>query len=357
MWSKMEVHQILPTISPGDAIGNEVLLIREILKSWGYESEIFAQNIHESIDCANYYLEHKKRSSKNNVLIYHLSIGSDVSKYVMNVPDRKILLYHNITPPHFFYGINDNLALILGHGRNELKMLAEKTDVALGDSEYNRLELEENGYKETGVLPLLIDFSKYDIHNTKIIDKYDDNWTNILFVGRISPNKKQEDIIKCFYYYKAINPNSRLFLIGGFNGCERYYNYLENLINDLGIKDVYLLGTVDFADLIAYYMLADIFLCMSEHEGFNVPLIESMHFGIPIIAYNSTAIPYTMGEAGVLVNRKCYPEIAEMINLIVTDENLRDKIIKKQNIRLNDFSYEKAMDRFKEQLNKVIHKC
>ena len=352
----MEIHQILPTISPCDAIGNEAFVIRDVLRSWGYKSEIYAQNIHESITTANHLSEHKKRSSKENILIYHFSIGSDVSKYVMNVPDRKILLYHNITPPHFFYNVNDNLALILGKGREELNMLVEKIDVALGDSEYNCMELEEIGYTKTEVLPLIIDLSKYDKYNKGLITKYDDGWTNILFVGRIAPNKKQEDIIKCFYYYKAINPNSRLFLVGGFNGCEVYYDQLQNLINKLKIEDIHLIGMVDFADLVSYYMLADVFLCMSEHEGFSVPLIESMHFGIPVIAYKSTAVPYTMGGAGILVNKKCYPEIAEMINLVVTDDKLRDKIIKKQNIRLKDFSYEKTMDMFKDQLNKVIHK-
>lgn len=352
----MEIHQILPTISPCDAIGNEAFVIRDILRNWGYKSEIFAQNIHQSITTANHLSEHKKRSSKNNVLIYHFSIGSDVSKYVMQAPDRKILLYHNITPPHFFYNVNDNLALILGKGRDELKLLVSEIDVALGDSEYNRMELENLGYRKTGVLPLIIDLSKYDKYNKGIISKYDDGWTNILFVGRIAPNKKQDDIVKCFYYYKAINPRSRLFLVGGFNGCEVYYDYLQNLIKQLGIKDVNIIGMVDFADLISYYMLADVFLCMSEHEGFSVPLIESMHFGTPIIAYNSTAVPYTMGGAGILVNRKCYPEIAEMINLVVTDEKFRQRIISKQNTRLKDFSYERTMDLFKEQLNKVINK-
>lgn len=352
----MEIHQILPTLSPGDAIGNEVLLIRDILRGWGYESEIFAQNVHKSIDCASFYMEHEKRSSETNILIYHLSIGSEVSKYVMKAPDKKIMIYHNITPPHFFYNINDNLAMALGAGRDELKLLADKVDVALGVSEYNRLELEKMGYHETEVLPLIIDLSKYDKYNKGLITKYDDGWTNILFVGRIAPNKKQEDIIKSFYYYKAINPRSRLFLVGGFNGCEVYYDQLQNLINKLGIQDIHLIGMVDFADLISYYMLADVFLCMSEHEGFSVPLIESMHFGIPIIAYNSTAVPYTMGGAGILVNKKCYSEIAEMINLVVTDDKFREKIITKQNIRIKDFSYEKTMDLLKYQLDKVIHK-
>lgn len=352
----MEIHQILPTISPCDAIGNEAFVIRDILRDWGYRSEIFAQNIHESITTANHLSEHKKRSSKNNILIYHFSIGSDVSKYVMSVPDRKILLYHNITPPHFFYNINDNLSLILGKGKEELELLVDKIEIALADSEYNRIELEEIGYKKTGILPLIIDLSKYDKYNKGIITKYEDCWTNILFVGRIAPNKKQEDVIKCFYYYKAINPRSRLFLVGGFNGCEVYYDQLQDLIKQKGIKDVHLVGMVDFADLVSYYMLADVFLCMSEHEGFSVPLIESMHFGVPIIAYNSTAVPYTMGGAGILANKKCYPEIAEMIDLVVTDEKFRERIVAKQNTRLKDFSYERTMDLFKEQLNKVINK-
>jgi glycosyltransferase involved in cell wall biosynthesis len=353
----MEIHQILPTISPCDAIGNEAFVIRDILRNWGYRSEIFAQNIHQSINSVNQLSEHKKRSSKKNVLIYHFSIGSDVSKYVMNAPDRKILLYHNITPPHFFYNVNDNLALILSKGKEELKQLVGKIDVALGDSEYNRIELQDIGYNRTGVLPLLIDLEKYDRYNQGLITRYDDGWTNILFVGRTAPNKKQEDIIKCFYYYKAINPRSRLFLVGGFNGCEVYYDQLQNLIKRLGIKDIHIIGMADFPDLVSYYMLAHVFLCMSEHEGFSVPLIESMHFGVPIIAYSSTAVPYTLGGAGILVNRKCYPEIAEMINLVVTDEKLRERIIAKQNIRLKDFAYKRTMDVFREQLNKVIHEC
>lgn len=353
----MEVHQILPTISPYDAIGNEAFVIRDILRKWGYRSEIFAQNIHQSINSVNPLSEHKKRSSKNNVLIYHFSIGSDVSKYVMNACDRKILLYHNITPPHFFYNINDNLALLLGKGKEELKQLVDKIDIALGDSEYNRIELQDIGYTKTGVLPLILDLGKYDRYNQRLITKYDDGWTNILFVGRIAPNKKQEDIIKCFYYYKAINPRSRLFLVGGFNGCEVYYDQLQNLIERLGTKDIHMTGMADFPDLISYYMLADVFLCMSEHEGFSVPLIESMHFGVPIIAYSSTAVPYTLGGAGILFNRKCYPEIAEMINLVVTDEKLRERIIAIQHVRSKDFAYEKIMDVFREQLNKVIHEC
>lgn len=349
----MEIHQFLPSFSIADAIGNEVILIQKILKSWGYNSEIFAEHIHPSMK-GYYYKNYKKKSSKNNILIYHLSIGSEVSKYIMELSDKKILLYHNITPAHFFYNINDNLALLLAQGREQLKELASKVDIALGDSEYNCLELDELGYNDAGVLPLILDFSNFNIDDQDIFDRFEDDYVNILFVGRIAPNKKQEDIIKAFYYYSEINPKSRLFLIGKTVGSEIYLDTLQKLIIHLGLKNVHILDMVNPAQLTSYYKIADLFLCMSEHEGFSVPLVESMHFEIPIIAYNSTAIPYTLADAGILVNKKIYPEIAEMMNLVITDQEFRNKIIRKQNIRLKDFDYNVQLEKFKKQLNKVI---
>jgi glycosyltransferase involved in cell wall biosynthesis len=314
----MEIHQILPTISPGDAIGNDVIEIRDILRKWGYKSDIYAQNIHPKMN-AKRYTDYKKVSSKDNLLIFHFSIGSEVSDFVKTLPDRKILIYHNITPHKYFIGINDYLANLLKTGRNELKSFAEITDLALGDSEYNRLELQELGFKNTDVLPILVDFEKYNNPNHKLLERYEDDYMNILFVGQISPQKRQGDIIKAYYYYKCINPKSRLFLVGNYEVSERYYEQLQELVRRLKLKDVYITGRVDFKDMVAYYKLADVFLCMSEHEGFCVPLLESMFFDIPVIAYNSTAMPYTLGKAGILIKEKNYEEIAEMINLLVED--------------------------------------
>lgn len=351
----MQIHQVLPAIIPGDAIGNEAILIQKILRNWGYNSEIYAEHIHPQIN-AHSYKHHKKKSSKENILIYHYGIGSDITDYVMKIADKKILLYHNITPYQFYSNINDNLALLLSKGREDLKKLVNYVDIAVGDSEYNCLELREFGYKNSEVLPLILDFSDFNNFDQKIIDDYKDDYKNILFVGRIAPNKKQEDIIKCFYYYKNINPKSRLILIGSYSGAEKYLRQLQQLIVHLSLKDVHIIGSTEFTKLMAYYRIADLFLCMSEHEGFSAPLVESMYFGIPIIAYNSTAIPYTLGGAGILVNKKIYPEIAEMMNLIFTDQELRDKIIKKQNIRLKYFDYEKQLEIFKNRLDKVIKK-
>lgn len=348
---------MLPSLSPDDAIGNEVLEIQGILRSWGYESNIYAADIHPKLsNIAKNYNDYKKISSPENILIFHFAIGSYVSRFAETLPDKKIIIYHNITPPHFFNGFSDTLYQLVSSGRAELTGFLNTAKLALGDSEFNRMELEDLGFKNTGILPIPIDFKKYELQpDQNIINKYGDKYINLIFVGRIAPNKKQEDVIRIFdYFNKFVEPQSRLFLVGSHNGMETYHRHLKELIKNLNLTNVYITGHVGFNELLAYYKLADVFVSMSEHEGFCVPLLESMFFDIPIIAYNSTAIPYTLGESGVLVNKKNFEEIAEMIYLIVIDKKLRDKIIKKQRIQLEQFGKSEIEERLKGYIDSVI---
>ena len=352
----LQINQILPDITCGDAISNHALEIKNILKSCGYESEIFAQRVHPKLghvikNCNDY----KKLSSSENIIIFHFSIGSEVSRFVKNLPDKKILIYHNITPYNYFVGINDTLAQLLKNGRKELTEFSNMTCLALGDSEYNQRDLAELGFENTGVLPIIVDFDKYGQEpDNKILDKFTDDYTNFIFVGRLSPNKKEEDIVKVFYYYnKCINQKSRLFLVGSYVGTERYYVQLKELIKRLNLENVYITGKVNFKELLAYYNLADVFISMSEHEGFCVPLLESMYFDIPIIAYNSSAVPDTLNGAGILVNEKLYKEIAEIANIMVEDKSMRNRIIDKQKNRLDDFKKTKVEEMLKHFLTQV----
>ncbi len=349
----MQIHQILPTLSHGDAIGNEARLMQSLFQEWGYTSHIFAENIHPETT-AFLVKDYKKYSHKDTILMYHYSIGSDITKFFKTLPDKKILIYHNITPPEYFTGINETLYSLLKTGRDSLPSLIPSVELAIGDSEFNRQELEKMGFPRTTVLPVLIDFETYHRFNASIIEKYSDNRVNLVFVGRISPNKKQDDILKIFYYYKSINPKSRLFLIGGFKGCELYIDQLRDTIKKLQLSDVIFTGSVPFEDLISYYKIADIFLCMSEHEGFCVPLVESMFFNIPIIAYNSTAVPYTLGNSGILIKKKRFEEIAELIHLIAENHTLKKKIIDRQKVRYNEFSFENSKKKFRQIICDLI---
>lgn len=325
----MEIHQFLPGFSCGDAISTSALEMRNLFRSWGYSSEIYTcpQYIHPLIRKEGYdYRNYGSRSSTDNIVIYHFSVGSELTPFFMQLPDKRVLLYHNITPAEFVRETNPEVAAILQRGRGELSQLKDTPLIALADSEYNRQELEQQGYSNTHVLPLLIDFNKYPTRPRKTVMKiYRDGFVNLFFTGRVAPNKRHEDLIKVFYFYnRYINSHSRLILVGSWATMERYYEQLNYLVEYLKLNNVVFTGLVDADELVAYYRVSDIFITMSEHEGFCLPLLEAMYYQLPILAYNSTAIPYTLGKAGILIEEKRYEEIAEIIDIIITDSQLKE---------------------------------
>lgn len=336
----MEVHQFLPVLDRGDAIGNHVLALRDLLRRKGFASEIYVWRPGKGMkgECLPYE-RHREVSSPENVALLHFSIGSPLSGYVRNLPDRKVMMYHNITPQDFFVGVSEHVYHLAKGGRKELASLVGCMGLCFCDSEFNRNELVALGFENVHVVPLLMDFSLLDVPaDTKIVTRYSDGWKNIIFVGRVAPNKKQEDVIRVFSYYKKyINPRSRLFLVGTSRQTPRYQVILENLVERLGLTDVVFAGSVCQAKLVAYYKIADAFVCMSEHEGFGVPLVEAMYYQVPIIAYEAGAVPEILGGAGVLVRRKNHQAIAELLNLLLEDEEFRSEVVRGQDARVGYF--------------------
>jgi glycosyltransferase involved in cell wall biosynthesis len=326
----MQIHQMMAALSYGDAIGNEALRIQQILRTRGFDSDIFAESVHpEMAGKARKLWDYRNISSPDNILILHFSIGAGVSTFAYHLPDRILLVYHNITPARWFVPYHEHLAGLCYHGRRELAAFVDRTSLALGDSEFNRMELEVVGFHSTGVLPLLLDRDQLALPpSPTVLEMFDDDKTNFMFVGRIIPNKRFEDLVKVFQIYqKYIEPNCRLILVGESKGFERYFDALVRYIDELELKDVVLTGHVDTDDLAAYYQVADLFLCLSEHEGFCVPLIEAFRFGVPVMAFEAGAVAETLGGAGVLVREKRFDEIAEMAHLLVHDEDIRRKVI------------------------------
>jgi glycosyltransferase involved in cell wall biosynthesis len=353
----MQVHQMLAALSFGDAIGNEALRIQQILKSRGFDSQIFAESVHPQMaGRAKKLWDYREVASPDNLLILHFSIGAGVSTFAYHLPDRLLLIYHNITPARWFANFHPHLAGLCYHGRRELAAFVGRTRLALGDSEFNRAELEAMGFHPTGVLPLLLDWSALDVEpSPTILRMFDDEKTNILFVGRVIPNKCFEDLIKVFYlYHRGIDRNSRLLLVGEYQGFERYYDSLVRLVDELGLKDVVLTGHVETDELAAYYQVADLFLCLSEHEGFCVPLLEAFRFGVPVMAYEGGAVAETLGGAGILIREKRLPEIAEMAHLVVFDERLRERIVARQYQRLEAFQSEQKGEQLMDFVDEVL---
>jgi glycosyltransferase involved in cell wall biosynthesis len=330
------VHQVLATLGYGDAIGHEVLGIQRVLREAGYESEIFVETADPRLeDLTIDYRELVGGVAPSDLLIHHFSIGSRASRTAYALPGRMVLVYHNITPPEYFIGIHKDLVKLCFRGRRELTAYINRCDLALGDSEYNRRELETLGFHATGVLPVVPDFSHLDgAPDRRLAAGFDDEWTNIMFVGRVIPNKKFEDVIRAFHAYRTRhNPRARLLLVGLYNGFERYLAMLYALIARLGTPDVHFLGQVTNEELTALYEVADLFLCASEHEGFCVPIVEAFYKRVPVLAYSATAIPATMDGGGVLYETKDALDIARLMEAVL-DPRIEDAVVRSQDASL-----------------------
>ncbi len=336
----MNIHQILPNLSYGDAIGDDTLALKRIFKSMGYDSKIFAAIIHRKlIDEAESWINFKKISSPENVMVYHFSVGSGITDSLIESPDKLIVVFHNITPSHWFYGNSPHMTEVTADGMKELRKLKDRSCMAWADSEYNASILREAGYRNVHVLPIIVEMTRLDIQPHPIFSRQWSSsqftWT---FVGRISPNKCHQDIIRAFACYKKwLHPHSRLIFVGENRNCSRYVHAMEQLVRDLGIADVYFTGMIDTSELVAIYRMTDVFMCMSEHEGFCVPLLEAMHFDIPVVAFDAGAVKETMGGAGLLVQSKHPVELAELVDLLRLNSSFRQGIVEKQRVRLQKF--------------------
>jgi L-malate glycosyltransferase len=327
------VHQVLAALSYGDAIGNEALAIQRHLRSAGFESHIFAERVHPRMaSLARPLWEYREVSSRDTVCLFHFSIGSAAGRLVYHSPDRLVCVYHNITPARFFLGFHPHLAGLCYHGRRELEAFAERTELALGDSEFNRRELEAVGYRRTAVLPIVLDLDAIRRPPSPVVRRlYGDGRTNLLFVGRVIPNKKIDDLVRVFaVYQRYIDPRSRLLVVGDHRGHERYYDRLQAMVRAFDLDEVVFTGQVDDDDLIAYYSVADLFLCLSEHEGFCVPLVEAMSFGLPVLAYDAGAVSETLRGGGILLKEKTPEVVAELAHMVLKDAKFQETVVATQ---------------------------
>ena len=331
------VHQVLTTLGYGDAIGNEVQGIRAVLRAAGYASEIFVETADPRLEpLTRDYRDLIDASHPDNILIHHFSLGSRASRIAYALPDRMVLIYHNITPPEYFVGVHDDLARLCYSGRRELRAYVNRCDLALGDSEFNRQELARFGFPRTGVLPVVPSLAHLDeTPDRTLVSEFDDERINILFVGRVIPSKRIEDVIRCYQAYRVTHqPHARLLLVGAYGGFESYLATLYHLIATLRVPDVHIMGHISNAELTACYGVADLYLSASEHEGFCVPLIEAFHKRIPVLAYAAAAVPATMDGAGVLYETKDPRHVAAIMDTVLSSPALESEIVRGQDAAL-----------------------
>jgi L-malate glycosyltransferase len=351
----MVVNQWVPAAHKGDAIGDSARTVRDMLRAAGHEADLFALTIDEALQGdVRPFADPAARGG--HLTIFHFALPSPMTEAFASLRGTRVLQYHNITPAAFFAPYDPALFRLAALGRSELKTLVGRVDLALGDSEFNRSELEEMGFAPTGVLPIAVNTERLTgaARRPALEQILSDGLINILFVGRIVPNKKIEDHIRLGEIYKRYTDNYyRFIFVGRYDGVPRYYAQVRALVSEFQMLPdrVWFTGPVPDADLAAFYRWADVYVSLSEHEGFCVPLVEAMAADVPVLAYAAGAVPETLGGAGVLFSPKDLELAAEAMALLVYDRPFRDSVIAGQRRRLEDFSPSRLESRLGELIS------
>jgi len=338
----MRIHQWVPAAHRGDAIGDSARTVRDMLRGMGHDSEIFALTIDDDLR-GDVLPFSSAGASGGDITIFHFALPSPMTAAFAALAGAKVLQYHNITPASFFAPYDPGLFRLAALGRQELATLAGHVDLALGDSEFNRLELESLGFERTGVMPIAVNTARItDAPPRPALERIlRDGLINILFVGRIVPNKKIEDHIRLAEMYKRyIDSYYRFIFVGRYDGLPRYYSQVRALIAQYEMLPdrFWFTGPVPDEDLAAFYRWSDAYVSLSEHEGFCVPLVEAMAADVPIVAYAAGAVPETLGGAGMLFSPKDLEVAAELLGSVVYDHQVRARVLEGQRRRLQDFS-------------------
>lgn len=348
----MRVNQWVPAAHRGDAIGDSARAMRDMLREAGHEADLYALTIDDDLrgDVRPFSDPEARRG---DVTIFHFALPSLMTDAFASLKGARVLQYHNITPAHFFAPYDASLFRLAALGRRELSTLAGRVDLALGDSEFNRQELETLGFAPTGVLPIAVNTDRITAAPRRpALEKIlGDGLINILFVGRIVPNKRIEDHIRLAEVYKRyVDSYYRFVFVGRYDGLPRYYAQVRALIAEYQMLPdrFWFTGPVPDADLAAFYRWADAYVSLSEHEGFCVPLIEAMAADVPVLAYAAGAVPETLGGAGVLFAPKDLELAAEALGMLVYDRPFRESVLTGQRRRLEDFSSSRVGQRLRD---------
>lgn len=331
------IDQLLTGLADGDATSHAAFAMRDALRTLGYASDIYAvpELISASIrdacrDISTYV------GGDADYAIHHYGMYSASTDQFMAARARKILLYHNVTPASYFRGYSDDMVARLEHSRSRLAHVGRACEFVWADSAYNARELEALGVQNVRVLPLPFVSAPLDIAPDPIVhNRLQAPLTTILSVGRVAPNKRIEVLLEAYAWYAAtINPYSRLLIVGSNRSAPKYFTYLRMLADDLGVPNICFEGFASAAGLVAYYEIADLFVCTSEHEGYCLPLREAMHKGVPVISRNTGGTPEAMNNSGILYDDLTPRQLAELMNLAISDRRLRTEVLQSQQRRM-----------------------
>ncbi|HEY6622249.1 MAG TPA: glycosyltransferase family 4 protein [Acidimicrobiales bacterium] len=350
------VHQFVPALLPRDATGDHTLALREALRAQGWQSDIYVEAAHDELQSeATYFEEYTRRSRPGDILVYQASTGSPVAEYLLGRPETLVLDYHNITPASFYAPWEPHTAEKVTEARRQVAALAPRAALGVAHSQFSAAELASFGCPSTVVVPILVSVGQWsqtpDPETAAAFASRADGGTVVLFVGRLSPNKAQHELVQALWLYRRwYDPRARLLLVGpAISGG--YADAVVDLAAELGLAGAVVHGEhLTSAELAAWYGAAHVFVCLSDHEGFCIPLLEAMQFDLPIVAFAAGAVPETVGPAGVLLEVKRPSVVAAAIDRVRSDAGLAGSLVALGRRRLSDFEADRTRNRFVEVL-------
>ena len=345
----MRIHQLLSGAGPVDAVTRQALVFRELFERWGYGGEIHAAAIEPRLDAPVRPLS-RLDARPDDLLLIHYSAYAPRLEELLELPNRKLLVYHNVTPARYLWSFQPHVAALCELGRDHLPRYAEAVDVAVAVSEYNAGELRDAGARDVRVVPILFDASRLGERKGSVpLYERKGSVPLCVSVGRLAPHKRHDLVIRAFaLFQRELAPDARLMCVGEAIS-PGYEERLRQLAADLGGRNVELPGPISQERLNAAYREASAMLHLSEHEGFCIPLLEAFHFGVPVIARPIGGMPEVAGDAALWTDDP--PDlatVAELLGLAAGDTELRDQLAERGRRRLEEFSPERTEARLRE---------
>ena len=352
------VHQFVPALLPRDATGDHTRALRDALRDAGWSSDIYVEAAHDELQHeARYFEEYPARAQPGDVLVYQLGTSSPVAEFLLGRDEPLVLDYHNVTPEPFYQGWEEHTATKVALARAQVVALAPHAVLGIADSAFNARELDALGCPATEVIPILV-----DLHGDAGVDAAErarlaadhGTATVLLFVGRISPNKGHQRLVEALFVYRRLyDRDARLHLVGP-SVTPAYVEAVLAFADELGLAGAVRHGEdLTDAELAAWYEDADVFVCLSEHEGFCIPLLEAMRAGTPIVALDAGAVGETLAGAGILLPNSRPARVAAAVARVHHDGELAARLVAAGRRRLDEFAASRTQRRFVEVLASV----
>ena len=355
------LHQFIAALNPHDATGTHTLKLRDALRAAGWRSEIFAEAIHDDLASEAYkhwmYPEH---AAEGDVAIYQFTTSSAVAGYLAEHGLPLILDFHNFTGPEYFAGWEPRSVQRAATAAEELALLAPRAVLGMAKSPFSERELRRAGCRRTAVVPVLADYGRLTAPPdprvaAELAALGAGGGADILFVGRIVPSKAQHELVKALWAFRRLyDAEARLHLVGATSSFE-YNKALQGFAHDLGLAAaVRMTGEVSDASLAAHFAAADVYLSLSAHEGFGVPLVEAMVAGVPVVTAGAGAVAETVAGAALVLRAADPAYIAAALQRICSDDRLRATLIAAGRRRAAELSGDAAAARIVDAVSAVV---